>query len=591
MNLAISICFGRLRWAALLFLFANVASAQQPPAPTSPELQQIRLPATYPPAYSVQSTRSAGSTYIPMDSWIYPALWRLYALGYLDTAYLGMRPWTRLSVLHMLGGIRENIADFGGGTSDEAAPIFLALVRELGPDAEASGVHAELDTVYSRFLGITDTPLNDSWHLGQTIINDYGRPYQAGINNSSGVSGRAEYGRFTLYARGEYQRAPSAAGYSMALGDYLSQSVDLIPIATNPVQATLPIGPLSVINYARVMEAQASVHLAGHEVSFGKGDRWWGPALGGAFAWSNNADNIYAFEINRVEPLHIPLFSDIFGSVRYDFSIGTLQGHTSPNAPWVHAEKISFRPTPNFEFGIERNVLWGGKGHEPITLHTFLKSFFSFQNVTIAEKFSRNDPGARYSAFDFTYRLPFVRDWLTLYTDSLAHDDVLPISAPRRAGIHPGIYLSHVPSLPHLDVRVEAASTDPPTGRSVGGDFLDGEDVELQGTTNKGRLFGDAIGRENKGGQAWLTYHLSPAENVQFSYRGVKGAKDFIAGGTTQNQYCGEIVKRLGPDIELKASLQYEQWKAPIYRSGANSDVSVIGQLTWYPHKTREFGR
>ena len=31
-----------------------------------------------------------------------------------------------------------------------------------------------------------------------------------------------------------------------------------------------------------------------------------GPAQGGALAWSNNAENIYSFRINRVEPLHIP---------------------------------------------------------------------------------------------------------------------------------------------------------------------------------------------------------------------------------------------------------------------------------------------
>ena len=209
--------------------------------------------------------------------------------------------------------------------------------------------------------------------------------------------------------------------------------------------------------------------------------------------------------------------------------------------------------------------------------------------MTTAEKFSRNDPGARFSSFDFTWRLPYLRDWLTLYTDSLAHDDILPVSAPRRAGIHPGLYLSHTPGLPHLDIRVEAASTDPPTSRSNLGAFLDAEEIQLQGTTNKGQLFGDPIGREDKGGQAWFTYHLSPMENIRFSYRNVKAAKDFIAGGTTQNEYKGEIVKLIGEDLELKGSVQYERWEAPIYRPGVNTDVSVIGQLTWYPHKTREF--
>ena len=42
------------------------------------------------------------SPYIPVDSWIYPAVFRLYSLGFVDTIYLGMRPWTRASVENML---------------------------------------------------------------------------------------------------------------------------------------------------------------------------------------------------------------------------------------------------------------------------------------------------------------------------------------------------------------------------------------------------------------------------------------------------------------------------------------------------------
>ena len=182
-----------------------------------------------------------------------------------------------------------------------------------------------------------------------------------------------------------------------------------------------------------------------------------------------------------------------------------------------------------------------------------------------------------------------MRNWLTLYTDSFAHDDVNPISAPRRAAIRPGIYLSHVPGIPHLDLHVEAASTDPPTTESVNGTFLEWETVQRQGTTNKGFLFGDAVGREDKGGQAWITYHLSANEQIQFSYRNVKAAKDFIAGGTTQNQFRLGVVKRLGKDVELNAWIQQESWKAPLYRPGANGDTAAAGQITWYPHKAKVF--
>jgi hypothetical protein len=115
-----------------------------------------------------------------------------------------------------------------------------------------------------------------------------------------------------------------------------------------------------------------------------------GPAQGGSFAYSNNAENIYAFQIDRIEPLHVPLLSAITGPFRYQFFVGSLKGHIAPRDPWIHVEKISFKPTANLEFGFERSVIWGGKGHAPITIHSFLKSFFSFQNVSAEEKISRN---------------------------------------------------------------------------------------------------------------------------------------------------------------------------------------------------------
>jgi hypothetical protein len=537
----------------------------------------------------VQTIDGQGSTYIPMDSWMYPALDRLHGLGYLDTAFLGLRPWTRLSVLHMLDHSENGVVADDGPAAEEAQSIFLALEKELSPDLYFHGEHAELDTAYSRFLGITDTPLNDSFHLGQTIINDYGRPFQAGINNVSGLSGRAEAGRFTLFVRAEYEHAPSALGYSPLLGAYLSDNVDDIDYTSVPHQDTLPVGPIAAENNFRVLEATVSYHLYGHEISFGKQDHWWGPGKGGAFAWSTNANDIYAFQINRVEPLYIPYFDKIFGPIRYDFFVGSLQGHTQPNHPYVHAEKISIHPTKNLEMGFERTVIWGGKGHEPVTLHTFLRSFFSTTAPDSAIKDSARDPGARFSAFDFNYRLPFLRNWVTLYTDSFAHDDVNPIDAPRRAAIRPGIYLSHVPYVPKLDLRVEAASTDSPTSRSHLGQFYFYEGIQQQGTTNKGFLFTDPIGREDKGGQAWVTYHLSPSDHIQFNYRRVKAAKDFIAGGTTQDQFGVDAVKTFGEDVEFHVAAQYEDWKAPIYRAGSNSDTAVWGGITWFPHKRKQF--
>ena len=563
------------------------------------------IPSNYHPASPVIYTSSLGSTYVPMDSWVYPALDRLHSMGYLDTAFLGLRPWTRLSIAHMLQDTADKIDD--NPNDEEARELYLALEAEFDSDQGASygqrSASVNFDSVYTILRGITNTPLNDSYHLGQTIVNDYGRPYQQGFNNYTGFSTRAEAGRFSLYFRGEYQHAPSAAGYSLPMAEYLSNNIDFISFATHPNQATIPLGPIATTNDFRILEASLSYHLLGHEISFGKNDQWLSPAQGGAMSWSTNAEAPYTFEINRVEPLRIPLLSRLTGPYRYEFFVGSLKGHSAPNDPWVHAEKISFKPTKDLEFGFERTVIWGGKGHgcfnaqtgaidpcnEPITLHTFLKSFFSIQNVPFAEKYSRDDPGARFGSFDFDYRLPFLHHWLTLYSDSIVHDDVSPISAPRRSGVRPGIYLSRFPGFQHLDLRVEGFSTDPVSDAGANGNFLYYEAVQQQGPTNKGFLFADAIGRDAKGGQGWLTYHLSPNEWIQFSYRDLKGDQKFIPSGTTQNDYQFAVTKRFMKDFEARGWVQYERWVAPFYKPGPQNDTTIQAQITWFPKSQKSF--
>jgi Capsule assembly protein Wzi len=537
--------------------------------------------APYEPVDDRSGPDNNGSAYIPVDSWVYPAMTRLYSMGFLDSMFLGMRPWTRRSALHMLVQSENAIV-----TSDniEAQGILDKLLHELRLELhDPRGAVYGVESGYTRLMGIGGSTLRDSYHLGQTISNDYGRPYQPGFNSVAGFSTLNEAGRFSLYVRGEYQHAPGGYGYSQTLGSLLSTNDQPVSNPSSAPQPTIPVGPIAGQNPFRLIEATASFHLLGHEISGGKQDAWLGPGSGGAMAWSNNAENIYSFRINRVEPLNIFLVSKLLGPLRYDFFVGSLKGHSLPNSPWAHADMFSFRPTVNFEFGFERTVIWGGEGHEPVTLHTFLHGFFDFHDTTEQEKMSRDDPGARYSNFNFSYRLPFVRKYATLYVDSIAHDDVTPVSAPRRAAYRTGLYLSRIPKLPKFDLRAEAVTTDPGVARSHSGSFNYFEVVQLQGYTNKGMIMGDWIGREAKGGQAWLTYHLSGNEWIQVEYLNKKTPKDFIPGGTTQNQFTVSVVKRFARGAEIKSWVQYEGWKAPIYKMGLQKNVTSTVQFTWYP--------
>jgi hypothetical protein len=552
-----------------------------------------QTPYTALPGYGTPDMRptsdALGSAYIPVDSWVYPAMLRLYSLGYLDTMYLSMRPYTRRSALHILQASEEAILS---GDDKQAQEIFAALLTEFTDEGitkptvatSARGAVYGVQSVYTRLQGVSGPILQDSFHLGQTFFNDYGRPHETGFNNITGFSSLNEQGPFSLFVRGEYQHAPQAAGYSQALSSQLSFNDEILFAPPNDPQATIPTGPIAEQDSFRLVEATLSIHLLGHEISGGKSDAWLGPGMGGAMDWSNNAENIYSFRINRVEPLKIKYLSRLLGPVRYDFFYGSLKGHTDPNDDYVHSDMFSFQPTANFQFGFQRTVIFGGEGHEPVTIHTFLKGFFDTNDTAAGEKLSRDDPGARFSAFNFSYRLPFVRRYITLYADSETHDDLTPVSAPRRAAYRPGIFLSQFPGARRLDLRVEGVSTNCSTlvCQNGGNEYIEFA-VQKQGYTNKGNILGDWIGREAIGGQAWLTYHLSGDEWVDVEYLKKQTPKDFIPGGTTQSQFRIDVVKRIGPDIEINGWFQHERWVAPIYMAGVQSNNAFTVQVRFFP--------
>ena len=555
-----------------LVLIFVVAAAPSVPLLCQQTAPSPSLPAALEPVFSdPDQTSDYGLVYVPLDSWIYPAFERLFSLGYADSAYLGMRPWTRTSCLQIL---EETYPQLENAPQDEEAwKIFQALAVEFGENAGPATPRAELWDLYTRAMYIKGRPINDSYHFGQTIINDYGRPYQQGFNAIDGFTARAEGYHLSLNVRGEYQHAPGRAAYPESVQELIAQ------VDSTPLQAPEAVPQTNVF---RLINANLAVSVANHEISVGKADDWWGPTQTGSMALSNNAEPIYALRINRVTPLRIPFVSDVVGPFRYEGLFGSLKGHQYPNAPWIHAEKFSFKPTRNVEFGFSRVVIFAGEGHVPLTFGSFWNSFTSFSNVSLAVKESRNDPGFRSSSFDFTWMLPWVEKWLTLYSDSIVHDDVSPLAAPRRAAVNPGLYLSHLPRLPHVDLRGEGVSTDP-VANSQGGQFLYYEFEYRDGYLNKGNLLGSWMGREGKGGQVWLTDWLSPKEYIQLGYRNAKVSKTFIPGGTTQNDFDIKAVLRLKDNLELNAFGQAEWWKVPALASGLQHDFTGSVQLTYFP--------
>lgn len=522
-----------------------------------------------------RSPSSVGSPYVELDSWIYPAIERLAALGYIHSAYLGMRPWTRIECAELIQEARDEIRD-DASVSQEADHLYTALAEEFGGDLEklsgANEASIKLESAYATTTTITGPPLHDSDHFGETIINDYGRPYEEGFNTYDGFSGYGTAGRFVIYIRGEYQESPSASAYPLAAREAIAIADD------NPVQ---PATPFESTNQFRLLDTYVAGNFDGWNLAFGKQSLWWGPGDGGALLFSDNTEPIYMFRGSRVTPFSIPLLSDFLGPFKLDFFIGKLSDNEFPPRPLIHGEKISFKPTRGLEIGFDRTVEFGGVGRA-MTAGAIWNSYVSVTS-SVNYRASAN-PGKRTSGFDVSYEVPFVHNLLKIYADSLGADDVTPLANPPRAAWDAGLYMPRIPRIPKLDLRVEAGYTDPPTPRSNNGEFVYWDLYYHDLSTNKGNIIGSWMGREGKGVQAWTTYWFNSRSSLQFGYRNAKVAKDFIPSGETVNDGSVKFDWWLHSDLSLSASVQYEKWLAPILAPGPQTNWTSTIQIAFYPH-------
>jgi membrane-associated phospholipid phosphatase len=530
------------------------------------------------------------SPYVPLDSWIYPELERLIALGYVRSNMLGMRPWTRLACAHVLEDGNDKFSD-DGVEEGEAGNIYKVLTAEFATELArldgSANVGARLESIYTRMTGISGTPIRDGYHFGQTIINDYGRPYWEGFNNATGMTADAELGPVSFSFRGEYQHAPAMPSESPQT---------LAAVAHADLTPTLPNGT-GEANQFVLLDSMAAVNAGNVQISFGKQSAWFGPGESGSLLLSDNSAPFPMLRIDDIVPHKIPGPLGVLGPFRAEFFVGQLSGQhwefcTLPNVPvchsnlqnpgiigpnispqpFFHGEKISFQPTPNLEFGMGVTALFGGPGL-PVTFGNFFKTYYVHTPA--------NNPGKRVSSADFSYRVPGLRNWLTFYLDSMTWDEFSPIGSTR-ANVNPGIYLPRIPKIRKLELRAEGVNISR-TREFFPGFVYFNADRYRSGYTNDGYLLASWIGRAGRGGQGWLTYWFSPRNKLQAGYRLQTVSPTFIEGGRLVD-YSVQSEFMVGGNLSISGLVQYEQWRFPIISPTRQSDVTAALQMTFYPH-------
>jgi membrane-associated phospholipid phosphatase len=559
------------------------------------------IPALRPDRPSHWQAKNMGSPYAPLDSWIYPALDRLTALGYIQSGFADMRPWTRMECARQVEEATDRIS-LDDARESEATHLYEALRTEFVAEVNllGGGNNAEfrVESAYTRGTEIAGKPLTDGDHFGQTIINDFGRPEEQGFNDVSGLSGWAADGPFTVYAKGEFQHSPSAPALPLTARDAISQAdFGRVGLTVPPVP---PDNPTPAFDQGRFLDTYVAMNLSDWQLSYGNQSLWWGPSQGGPMMFSDNAAPIRMFRVNRVSPFTLPTFLGLLGPMRVEVFLGQYSGYqfvltplglageygvSLKPQPIVHGERISFKPTSNLEIGLSRTTDYGGPGY-PLTLDTFFRSVFSTGNTNPG---TVNKPGARRSGLDFSYRIPGMRNGVTFYAEGLAeHDEISPIFGPDVAAWLAGVYIPRLPRIPKLDLRLEGGYTDPPYS---GGDVTFGafywDATWITGYQNAGHLMGSWMGRQGQGAQAWTTYWFSPRNKLQFGYRHQKVSQAFIPNGGTLTDASVRAEFWPRSSFSVSASVQYEEWTFPVIASTQQSNVTSSIQLSFWPKSFR----
>lgn len=540
----------------------------------------------------LRSPAELGSPYVPLDSWVYAAFDRLAALGYAPSAYANLRPWTRMECariiaaaaadlyiddLHPDNSYHDNLYGNGPGPDGKRLPeadrLYAALKAEFANDlgrldgTKTSAIR--VDSIYTRYLGITGTPLDDGYHFGQTLTNDDGRPYGEGSNLVSGVSASGSAGPVAFYVRGEYQHAAALPAYSQPVQQMIG-TIDGTP-------PQLPVHT-RVIDQFRLLDAYAAFNFKRVQISAGRQSLWWGPGHGGPANFSDNAEPMDMLRLTNPSPWRLPSILHWLGPMRWDFFFGLMAGHHYPANPAVDGQKISFKPTPNLEFGFSRTIVF-----RPVILGAFWRGISSFGDNKTTTPGSAADVGDRRGGFDFSYRIPGLRKWLVLYNDGMADDDTSPLGAPQRSLMNPGIYLPQVPRIPKLDFRAEMVWSDPPALSNWRGRFVYYNGAYHDSYMNGGHLLGSWVGREGHGAQLWSTYWLSPRKSVQVGYRKAHVDRDFIPAGGDIQDFSARATFHLRPDIEIATFLQYERWSFPVLSPLAGPNTVASIEFTYHP--------
>lgn len=446
------------------------------------------------------------SNNINLDSHIYTYLEKLSGFGLIDTDVHGIKPFTKAEAARLVIEAEGNISRLKPEEAGLATQIInfvkVLIPREVDlynqedstpvvdfhPVSSARFRYVFLEgrsRNYTRLVSYEGR--NGFFGLGHLEPGFPGGEVQTGgrestplLENNDGINYK-EHNNFEFRTDSEFFFTRYLAGL---------------------VEPLVLVSGVGTDTFVRYMINKGYVKLGGHglELEVGRDENWFGQGFRGTTILTDNARNLDEIKLSSPEPVDWPWFKRNIGLLKYALVFSRLSRSGEGDnlrQPWFVAAKLSVKPSPDFEVGVNFSRQQGGPN---VIQPGLVKAIFSVGTT--------NNGSNTLAGIEMRWRLPW--RWFrgtTVYWEYYGEDSyvVLPIVESHIAGI----YIPRLTSDGRNDFRFEFFYGNPIA-------YTDYKYPE--GYTNKNLIMGHSQGGDTKDYFGRFTHYFSERHTVALEY-------------------------------------------------------------------------
>jgi hypothetical protein len=391
------------------------------------------------------------SVNLPLHHWAYEAIERLTALGVIDRAMAGTKPYSRAEAARYVARAIDRIqnnqvsAELGQGEADLLmARLVAEFQRELDGPSDQRTDRAKSWTSL-RYGGRVTTEV-DAFSVGggQTVRfreNRGGEYYANGVQNQTDVRGWLE------------------------VGDWASVMVQPKFISN---RHALGFGATNNSHNVYLREFSAKFSLFNVALEVGRSTLWWGQGYHGSLLLTDHAFPMEMVKLGSETPFRLPSVLSSLGEWKINSFLARLERDRDFSRANVFGLRVSYLPTSWLELNATRLTQFGGKGRGQEFPDAVLKAYGNPPNQTGAADVNEQvmvDARVRVPAVPFLVPFP---GGLQLYGELGSEDKWSKYPLPSRAGLLSGLYIPQLFAGDSTDLRIEYADTDLARRRTQG---------------------------------------------------------------------------------------------------------------------------